>query len=177
MVLGLFKRPRPDERPATLYRLAVAAARQPALYEHFGVPDTIEGRIEMVMLHVGLVMSRLSADTNRELQRALSEAFFADMDASLREIGISDVAVPKKMKAIASAFYGRLKAYEAARGEAELVEALQRNVHAGTERPEVAALARYVRAFAAALAQSDADRLAAGTVPLPDASSFLDPET
>src|SRR5262245_21087232 len=124
MVLGLFKRPRPDDRPAALYAIAVAAARRPVLYERFGVPDTIEGRMEMVMLHVALLMSRLSADADRELQRALSEAFFADMDASLREIGISDVAVPKKMKVIASAFYGRLKAYGAGANDDGLAEAL-----------------------------------------------------
>jgi len=97
MVLGLFKRrgSTNGRPPFIAWRDGGPSARA---LRSIRVPDTIEGRMEMVMLHVGLMMSRLTADADRELPRDLSEVFFADMDASLREIGISDVAVPKKMK-------------------------------------------------------------------------------
>ena len=87
----------------------------------------------------GLVVWRLSAaaDGDRELARRVSETFFADMEGSLRELGTSDIAVPKKMKKLASAFYGRLQAYAEAPDEDALVRAIERNVHGGVAHPPV----------------------------------------
>jgi cytochrome b pre-mRNA-processing protein 3 len=177
MVFGLF-RPRSDDRPAAIYRWIVAAARRPVFYERFGVPDTVEGRIELLMLHTGLVMSRLSADDgDRELARAVAEAFFADVDASLRELAVSDVAVPKKMKKVAGAFYGRLSAYQEAPDADALAAALARNVLAGADHPETTGLARWVRAAAASLRETPVAALADGTAALPDPAAFLTRET
>ncbi len=172
MVFGLF-RSKVDDRPRRIYAAAVAAARRPVFYESFGVPDSVEGRMEMVMLHTGLAVSRLSAaDGDRDLARAVSEAFFSDMEASLREIGTSDLGVPKKMKKIASAFYGRLKAYEEAEDEAALAEALKRNV-AGEGPADARPLAAYVRTLAATLRETDMNDLAAGRIAWPDPDAFL----
>lgn len=176
MVFGLF-RPKSDRRAGEIYRRAVDDARQPVFYERFGVPDTIEGRMEMVMLQTGLVVSRLSADdADRALARDVSEAFFSDMDGSLREIGTSDLGVPKKMKKIASAFYGRLQAYGEAADEAALAAAVTRNIHGGAPHPGAAGLARYIRTVAAVLRDAPAADVVAGRHVLPDPAAFL-PET
>lgn len=177
MVFGLF-RSKSDDRPARIYARAVEAARNPALYDRFSVPDTVDGRMEMVMLHTGLVVSRLSAtDGDRDLARDVSEAFFADMEGSLRELGISDIAVPKKMKKVASAFYGRLQAYGEAADEAALTAALSRNVHGGADHPTTPALARYVRTLAAVLRDADAAAVIEGRATVPEPQAFLDQET
>jgi cytochrome b pre-mRNA-processing protein 3 len=176
MVFGLF-RTKTDERPLAIYRWIVAAARQPVFYERFGVPDTVEGRIEMLMLHTGLVMSRLAAtDGDRDLSRAVAEAFFTDVDANLRELAVSDVAVPKKMKKVASAFYGRVQAYEEAAGEDGLAEALTRNLLAGASHPQTPGLARCWGGGAPRLRDTPVSALVDGTASLPDPQPFLMPE-
>lgn len=160
----------------TLYGAIVEAARNPVLYADFGVPDSVEGRTEAVMLHVGLVVDRLSAgdEAARLAARDLSEVFFADMDQSLREMGVGDLSVPKKMKKIASAFYGRLAALKealAAGGDA-LPVTMARNVLGAPVGAEAAALAGYVSAAHAALAATPAEALADGRLSLPDPAGF-----
>jgi cytochrome b pre-mRNA-processing protein 3 len=145
-VLNLF---RPDPRRtqvATLYKQIADAARQPALYARFGIPDTLEGRFEALSLHMILALRGLRGKPQPadDLARDLTDAFFRDLDASLREMGVGDTAVPKRMKTLASAFYGRAGAYDPAldRGdEAELAAILGRNVLGG-DAP-ASALARY----------------------------------
>src|SRR5215207_2071372 len=116
MILDLFRRNSRDDSIATLYGAIVAQARTEAFYRHHGVPDTANGRLEMIVLHTVLVLSRLEAEVTsaRPLGQALFDHFCSDMDANLREMGVGDMAVPRKMKAIAEAFYGRKRAYEAA---------------------------------------------------------------
>jgi cytochrome b pre-mRNA-processing protein 3 len=168
MVFGLFRR-RSDETAAALYRLVVEQARSPVFYTDFFVPDTVEGRFELIVLHCGLLVARLGRDPGtRETGRELAETFFADMDRTLREMGIGDVTVPKKMRRIADAFYGRLTAYEAAGSGPALVEAVARNVYDDAPPQGVAEdLAAYLAATMAALAAADAARLAAGEIPWP----------
>ncbi|MEN6543229.1 ubiquinol-cytochrome C chaperone family protein [Parvibaculum sp.] len=164
----IFGRPDRDEVPFGLYRGLVGQARMPGFYLHSGVPDTVEGRFEMVALHVFLVLRRLRAagDPARELAQRVFDIMFDDMDQTLREMGVSDLSVGKKIKGLASAFYGRMAAYDAgldAEGDAQLQDALRRNVFAGLEPTpvDVAALALYVRNCVAALGrQSDEDLLA-----------------
>jgi cytochrome b pre-mRNA-processing protein 3 len=116
MILGLFRR---DPRRAlveTLYQRIVEAGREPGLYAGLGVPDTVVGRFEAVALHVILVLRRLRqlpppAD---EVAQALVDAYFRHMDASLRESGVGDMRVPKRMKKLAGGFYGRAAAYDRA---------------------------------------------------------------
>ena len=91
----------------------VAAARQPVFYADWDVPDTPLGRFEMMSLHMFLVLHRLRGETGaaREVAQDLTDAFFADVDHSMRELGIGDVGVPKRMKKLARMFYGRAAAY------------------------------------------------------------------
>ena len=160
----IFGRSDRDEVPFALYRALVAQARLPGLYIHAGVPDTLEGRFEMVMLHAFLVLRRLKAtgETGRGLAQRIFDIMFDDMDQSLREIGVGDLSVGKKIKTMAAAFYGRIAAYDEALGaadEATLEQAIRRNVFDGLEpkAEEVALLSVYVRRASDALArQSDA---------------------
>lgn len=156
-----------DER---LYQAIVAQARAPEFYARLGVPDTLDGRFDMISLHLFLVLRRLKAEGEgaRDLGQALCDRFFDDLDRSLREMGAGDLGVGRRVKAMAKAFYGRVAAYEAAlNGEDALLgEALGRNLF-GTVAPAPQALVvmgRYVRREAAALADQPAESLAAGIV-------------
>ena len=148
MVPGFFRKKRRGEVIETLYQRIAAASRAPFLYLELGVPDTVEGRFEAVTLHVVLVLRRLRqlpppAD---EVAQDLVDGFFRHLDASLRELAVGDLAVPKRMKKLAEAFSGRSRAYDealdVAGGEA-LAKALGRNV-VGTGEP-AQDLASYVR--------------------------------
>nr|WP_281351291.1 ubiquinol-cytochrome C chaperone family protein [Sneathiella litorea] len=159
------------ERPAAeLYAEIVRQSRNPAFYEAAAVPDTVDGRFEMVSLHAFLIMRQLKEGGERaqKLSQTLFDEMFADMDQSLREIGIGDLSVGKHIKKMAKAFYGRVAAYDAALNGEEtesLQEALKRN-HYGTveDVPEeaVAILARYVEEADKRLAGQGIDNLMAG---------------
>ncbi len=121
---------------ADLYDGIVAQARQPVFYLKADVPDTVDGRYEMVSLHAFLVMRRLKkeGEEGQELSQAVFDRMFVDMDHCLREIGVGDLSVGKRIKAMAQVFYGRIVAYETAlegSGEETLEQALARN-HYGT---------------------------------------------
>jgi cytochrome b pre-mRNA-processing protein 3 len=158
---------------ADLYDAIVAQAREPAFYVGMGVPDTVDGRFEMVVLHAFLVLRRLKAGAPAvaALGQPLFDTMFADMDLSLREMGAGDLGVGRRVKAMAEGFYGRVSAYDAALAggdRAGLAEALRRNVYGTLKLAQmapaeaVAALARYVSESADRLAaQADAE-LAAG---------------
>jgi cytochrome b pre-mRNA-processing protein 3 len=172
MILNLFRRTPRDGTIAALYGAIVAQARSPAFYRDHGVPDTANGRLEMIVLHAVLVLSRLEAEgaAARPLGQALFDHFCSDMDANLREMGVGDMAVPRKMKAIAEAFYGRKRAYQAALaapGRDELAAALARNVH-GSASARADGLADYVRAAVRALAAMDGAALQRGELAFPD---------
>lgn len=99
-----------------LYGAVVAAARQPEFYRDYGVPDTLNGRYEMIVLALFQVLERLRSEgpAAETTSRLMLEAFFTDMDDCLREIGVGDLSVPKKMKKAAAGFYERARAYRAA---------------------------------------------------------------
>lgn len=153
------RRPRAADVAAPLYDAAVRQARDPAFFRAGRVPDTVEGRFEVIALHVYLLVRRLSGeDGDAALSQAVFDAFFKDMDAALREIGVGDLVVGKKIKKMGEAFYGRAKAYGDALDagdDAALGEALMRNllVDAGAkgDAADVAPLAAYVRAAVEAL--------------------------
>src|SRR5262245_14657948 len=107
MIFRLFH-PTPSlDRIASLYGTIVAQARAEAFYRDFGVPDTVSGRFEMVVLHLVVVLRRLEAEPDsRELGQGLFDRFCSDMDANLREIGIGDLKVPQEMRRMGEAFYG-----------------------------------------------------------------------
>jgi cytochrome b pre-mRNA-processing protein 3 len=122
---------KPREKPERrLYEAIVAAARHGNFYQDMAVPDTIEGRFEMIVLHMYLVLRRLKDEGVEDLRQGLTDEFFADMDGSLREFGVSDVAVGKKVRKLAESYYGRLTAYDKAlnSGGGALEEALRRNI-------------------------------------------------
>ena len=115
-----------------LYNQVVAWARSPFLYSAGGVPDTVDGRFEMVVLHTYFVVGRLMAgdEDPKRIAQLLFDTMITDMDRSLREMGVGDLSVGRKVKAMAEAYYGRSKAYDAAlvSGDEDLAEALRRNV-------------------------------------------------
>jgi cytochrome b pre-mRNA-processing protein 3 len=155
-----------------LYEAVVAQARTPALYRDLGVPDSLDGRFEAIVLHLVLVLRRLKRDfpEGLDLAEALQEAFFEDMDRSLREMGAGDLGVGKRVKRMAEGFMGRLGSYEAAldrlavEGEAGLRDVLRRNAF-GTlpeGQGDLAGLAAYTLAQAAALDAQDGAALRQG---------------
>ncbi|BCJ90635.1 ubiquinol-cytochrome c chaperone [Terrihabitans soli] len=162
MILRLF-RPRKDRaRVRAIYAAIVAQARQPAFYAELGVPDTLEGRYDMLMLHAFLYMHRLKDEPEpvKDVAQDVFDFMFSDMDRSLREMGVGDLSVPKKIKKMAQAFYGRASAYDAALAKAgpDLGEAVQRNVFGGgaSSAANAASVADYMRRAAKALAGQDA---------------------
>src|SRR5262245_37624679 len=120
-----------------LYRAAVTAARDPFLYQGLGVADTFEGRFDLVALHAFLIIHRLkdAPEPGPALAQAVFDAMFSDMDSILREIGVSDLGVGKRVRAMWEAFHGRSQAYAAAIQAADtagLEAALARNVWRGS---------------------------------------------
>ena len=160
MILKLFRRTPPEGTIACLYGTIVAQARLPAFYQIYGVPDTVNGRLEMIMLHTVLFLRRLEGEAapTRALGQGLFDQFCRDMDDSMREMGVGDLTVPRKMRRIGEAFYGRQAAYRAldAPDNGPLAATLQRNVFAaGSEPGPASRLAVYVREAARRLAAQD----------------------
>jgi cytochrome b pre-mRNA-processing protein 3 len=114
----------------SLYGEIVAAARQADFYNTLGVPDTVDGRFDMIVLHMYLVLNRLKGDSLAAIRQDLTDVFFKDMDRSLREMGAGDLSVGKKVRKMAEAFFGRIKAYEEASDENKMTSAIARNVFA-----------------------------------------------
>ncbi len=158
-----------------LYGEIVAAARDPALFTDYAIPDTVEGRFEAMTLHAALVLRQLNvmAPPAPDLAQDLANAVFRHLDATLREMGVGDVAVPKRMKTLAEAFLGRGVAYDQAlrAGGSALAEALARNVYAGGA--DAHRLARYVEATSAALAKTPFATFANGPVAFPQPRAIL----
>ncbi|MEX1034889.1 MAG: ubiquinol-cytochrome C chaperone family protein [Sneathiella sp.] len=179
MVFAKFFRRNPQEAAAeALYAEIVRQSRLPVFYERAAVPDTVDGRFEMILLHAFLVMRHLKGrgDAAQRLSQRLFDQMFADMDQSLREIGIGDLSIGKHIKKMAKAFYGRVAAYEAALdGGAESLEtALERDHYGSLEEVPAEAvrlLADYVRAADARLADAGLDPLLAGGVDFGDFST------
>ncbi len=169
-MLGLLRRDRHERAGFALYGAAVAAARDPVLYRGLGVADTLDGRFDMVCLHAVLLIRRLGAlpEPGPALSQAVFDAMFADMDVSLREMGVGDLGVGKRVRAMWEGLHGRAAAYGeaiAAGDRAALAGALARNVWRG-EAPAGAAdrLAGVALAQARHLAAQDLATLRRGAV-------------
>src|SRR5213078_333931 len=133
MIPPLFRPP--SRTIAALYGAIVAQARDPRFYEAYRVPDTVLGRFDLIVLHLARVLRRLREGNRaaRTIAQGVFDEFCRDMDHSLREMGISDPGVPRQMRKVGEAFYGRAQAYDAALaagGEDTLAQALARNVYA-----------------------------------------------
>jgi cytochrome b pre-mRNA-processing protein 3 len=180
MILPRFRRNPDKSTIATLYGAIVAQARLPLFYAGYAVPDTALGRFDMVVLHAALVTFRLRGSAEMlALAQGVFDAFCRDMDDNLREMGVTDLGVPREMRKLAEGFYGRARAYEtalAADDDEALIAALARNVYPGAARPVAAtALAHYVRAATQMLAGDDDAALMRGQARFPDPAPLAMP--
>jgi cytochrome b pre-mRNA-processing protein 3 len=154
----------------SLYGLAVEQSRNPALYRDLRAPDTVEGRFEVYSLHVVLLLDRLRGHGAgaADVSQALFDTYVKGLDNALREMGVGDLSVGRKMRKLGEAFYGRGKSYEAAFAalpdQALLQALLIRTVYADIENPPVSELIDYVLGLRAKLANQPLDRLLAGEV-------------
>jgi cytochrome b pre-mRNA-processing protein 3 len=171
------KRDRGQDEAQALYRTAVAQARQPLFYSDHGIPDSVDGRFDLIVMHVFLLLRPLNNLARRgdasgpggragDIAQALFDAMFTDMDRSLREMGVSDIAVGRRVKHMAKAFYGRVAAYdEGLAGPDELLcEALRRNLFGTVEPPpaHVRAMADYLRCQAGHMTSLSEVRILSG---------------
>jgi cytochrome b pre-mRNA-processing protein 3 len=171
MFRRLFTRNRRNEAIAySLYGAIVAQARQPALYTAFRVPDTLDGRFDMVVLHGFLLFYRLKTESeaNRAIGQEVFDIFLKDMDGSLREMGVGDISVPKKLKKMAEVFFGRVRAYDealTAGDHAALVAAFERNVFPeGAAEGAAEQLADYTESSVSLLAAQSLDDIMAANL-------------
>jgi cytochrome b pre-mRNA-processing protein 3 len=153
---------------AKLYDAVTVQARQPAFYVDLGAPDTTEGRFELYNLHVLLLLHRLrglDGAAAGETAQALFDTYVGALDNTLREMGVGDLSVGKKMRKLGEAIYGRVKSFDEALAEpggAALEAMIGRTVYAGAAGPSASALATYVRRAVAALAAQPLDALLEG---------------
>lgn len=158
MILSLFRKNTAREPVYAVYRAIVAQSRLPRYYAEWGVPDTVTGRFDMISLHLALLFRRLRGEGQAAsaFAQEVFDLFFKDMDASLREMGAGDLAVPKKIQKMGGLFYGLLGSVAEALDSTELGAvraAIVRNVYGGEEHPGAAELAAYL--------VGESDRLAA----------------
>jgi cytochrome b pre-mRNA-processing protein 3 len=169
-----FRKPRAPSRSTIggIYGTIVTQAREPSFYRDLGVPDTVDGRFDLLVLHLWMVLRRLkSTESGTDLSQALFDHFCDDMDANLREMGVGDLTVPKRMQAFGEAFYGRAAAYDLAlaSGREPLAQALCKNILNGEGVEAARRLANYAETAIAGLTGLDEATLrsAAWNFPLP----------
>ena len=148
-MLRRFRRnPKPATAARALYDAIVSRSRQPVFHTVFAVPDTLDGRFDLLSLHAFAVMDALKnlGLAGESLGTDLVSLIFAGFDDALRQLGVSDFGMGRRIKAMANAFYGRLKVYGEASAESELAAALLRNLYRGDEsrHGEADALAHYI---------------------------------
>lgn len=175
----LFGLEKPHEEVAfSLYGSIVAQARQPYFYSELGVPDTIDGRYDMIIVHAFLIFHRLKDEDEaaQQLAQVVFDTMFRDFDQSLREMGVGDMGVGPRIKKMASSFYGRVGAYDKALeadDNNELEPAIARNIFNKIDVSDLALklLATYMRSNVKYISEQKVDDIKTGTI------SYLDPET
>lgn len=183
MIFSLFRRSQPRDTISTLYGMIVAQARLPVFYRDYAVADTVNGRFDLIVLHLALVLDRLAQEPAlQSIGQGIFDRFCRDMDDNLREMGIGDLKVPKEMRRMGEAFYGRSQAYLAAipaalapdRDSRALIEALTRNIYGAAPSAYDAAprLAAYMLEAVGDLKAQDAASLAAGALRFPDPAAI-----
>ncbi|MBV9992245.1 MAG: ubiquinol-cytochrome C chaperone [Alphaproteobacteria bacterium] len=140
---------------ADLYAGIVGRAREPVFYTDFAVPDTIDGRFDLLALHAWLVLERLSAANLNDLSQDLTNTIFVGFDEGLRDLGTGDMGMGRRIKTLANAFYGRLSAYRAATDAAAMESAVARNLYRGAQAGHEARIARYAKNARAHLEAQD----------------------
>jgi len=169
----LFQPSAPKMAGQGLYDAATRQARQPAFYAELGAPDTIEGRFELYTLHVVLLLHRLRGEGGEaaRVAQALFDAYLQALDDALREMGVGDLAVAKKMRRLGEAFYGRAKAYQTvlADGDMEELDALiRRTIYVGAVDASSDQLVSYVQRCEAMLAKLPVDEVIAAKLNWPE---------
>jgi len=172
MILRHFRLKSQNRTINDLYGAIVAQARSLGFYHVYGVPDTVEGRFDLIVLHLVLLLVRLERDGSsaRGIGQKLFDVFCCDLDANLREMGVGDLAVPKRMRQFGEAFYGRQTAYLAAiaaGNDRELENAFARNIFSGVKGEGAERLARYARAVLRGFEDYSVDALLRGEVVFP----------
>lgn len=175
MILGLFRKKPAAEAVYAVYSAIVAQSRQPRFYAEWGVPDTATGRFDMISLHLALLFRRMRSEDIRvkSFSQAVFDLFFKDMDRSLREMGVTDLGVPKKIQEMGNIFYGLLANLNEAldrNDQAEVEIVLARNLFDEGGRQSAHDLARYVFAEAAKLDAQPLDSIMAGRIQLEPAA-------
>ena len=176
MMFPLFRRkPRDADTISTLYGMIVAQARLPTFYRDYAVADTVNGRFDLIVLHLAMVLDRLAQDPALQaLGQGVFDRFCLDMDHNLREMGVGDLTVPKEMQRLGEAFYGRAQAYRnawAATDDAALAQALARNIYGAASAPAAVRLAAYVREAVRHLAAQPESDIAGGALSFPAPAS------
>ncbi len=174
-----FTSPRSPSRGTieTIYGMIVTQAREPAFYQNLGVEDTVNGRFEMIVLHLWMVLRRARENSeNLAFAQTLFDHFCSDLDANLREMGVGDLAVPKRMQKFGEAFYGRSAAYDRAMADEDdprgaMTKTLCRNVLNGFGMDKAKLLEGYVEETLAKLGRVDAAALRSGRFSFPAAPS------
>jgi len=158
MIFTLWKARQAQRRKAeSLYRAVMTQTRRPEFYVNGGIADTFEGRFDLLVVHVALVLFRLKGEgeAGKAVGQQMFDLFFADMDAALREMGVGDTSVGKRVREMSEAFYGRLESYDGGLSADEtdrLRMAVERNLYGAQDNtenaPQAAAMAVYMRAAA-----------------------------
>ena len=169
MIFSLFRKNTATEPVYAVYSAIVAQSRQPRFYAQWGVPDTVTGRFDMISLHLALLFRRLRAESGvqKEFSQAVFDLFFKDMDRSLREMGVGDLGVPKRIQKMGNIFFGLLAVMNEAMDRNDptaLGDVLSRNIFDGAQGPNVQALADYLLAEDRALASLDTDTIMSGSL-------------
>jgi cytochrome b pre-mRNA-processing protein 3 len=155
---------------ARLEAQVAARARAPVFYAELNVPDTIDGRFDMLALHAAAALERADETGARDLAQSLVDAIFVSFDEGLRQLGAGDVGMSRRMKKMASAFFGRMQAYRDARDQASLEAAIARNIYRGAQNPHASTLSAYMMSVRAHLAKCDPADGALDFGPLPVAA-------
>jgi len=147
-------------------------ARNPVFFTDLAVPDTIDGRFDMVALHAWLVLERLRDLGMKDVSQGVVDSLFASFDESLRDLGVGDIGIGHRVKKMADAFYGRLNAYREAKNEGALADAVIRNVYRGDadRAREARIFAGYIASAKAAIGNCD---MTSGVIDFGDAAKFL----
>lgn len=169
MILSLFRKDPLEQPVSAVYKAIVAQSRQERFFRDWGIPDTVQGRFDVLSLHVALVLHRLreGGEEAKPFSQALFDTFFRDMDRSLRELGVGDLTVPKRIKKMSEMFYGMLGALSdaIATGQVEALKpVLARNLYTEDEPQGVDELAAYCARQVAALRIQQVTDITAGNV-------------
>ncbi|MBV9955725.1 MAG: ubiquinol-cytochrome C chaperone [Pseudolabrys sp.] len=171
----IFRRSRRAGTIDALYGMIVAQARLPVFYSEYGVPDTLHGRFDLLVLHLAMVFRRIRAGGGelQPLGQGIFDRFCLDMDENLREMGVGDLTVPKRMQKLGEAFYGRAQAYDEAlaKDDDAVAAAVARNIYGSERTDEGRPLTTYIRDTEVHLSHQDNASFASGQITFPNPAS------